>query len=129
MWWVDFNLAAERVERCLGVSWGKAQKLLLEACENKEIVWMRTERFPDVEDTSFREWLKAKQNPQRGGKQSRILKHLAAMFHNKRVPDPSDYSRKALRADLLKRDPTLDPLDPATLKTAIEKYNADPKRS
>jgi hypothetical protein len=123
MMWVQFQLAAEEVERRLGLSWGKAQKLLLEACENKEIVWRRTERFPDIDDTSFWEWLRAKQTPPRGGKQPRILKHLAAMFHNKRVPDPSDYPRKALKADLLKRDPGLAPLDEGTLKRAIDAYN------
>jgi hypothetical protein len=128
--WLSFQLAAEEVERRLGVSWGMAQKTLLEACENKEVTWRKASvGGPDVFDTSFLEWLSFKQHPQPGGKQPRLLKHLATMFHNKRVPDPSDYSRKALRADLLKRDPSLYPLDEATLKTAIDKYNADPKRS
>jgi hypothetical protein len=124
MMWISFELAAEEVERRLGVSWGKAQKVLLEACENKEVKSQRTECGPDVLDTEFWEWLKAKQYPPRGGKQSRILKHLAAMFPNKRVPDPSDYSRKALRADLLERDPGLALLDESTLKSAIDRHNA-----
>jgi hypothetical protein len=124
MMWLGFQLAAEEVERRLGVSWGMAQKLLLEACENKEIKSQRTECGPDVFDTEFWEWLKAKQNPPRGGKQSRIIKHLSEMFPNKRVPDPSDCPRKALRVDLLKRDRSLDPLNLGTLKTAIDTYNA-----
>jgi hypothetical protein len=125
MTWISFQLAAEEVERRLGVSWGKAQKVLLEACENKEIKsQQRTGCGPDVLDTEFWEWLKAKQYLPRGGKQSRILKHLAAMFPNKRVPDPSDYPRKALKAGLLKRDPGLAPLDEGTLKSAIDKHNA-----
>jgi hypothetical protein len=32
--WFSFRLAAETVERRLGVSWGMAQKLLLEAIES-----------------------------------------------------------------------------------------------
>jgi hypothetical protein len=44
------------------------------------------------------------------------------MFRNG-VPDPAHCRRKALRADLLKRDPDLDPLDLKTLKHAIDKYN------
>src|SRR5262249_8686067 len=59
--------------------------------------------FVDVSKTDLLGWLKAKQRPQRGGKQPRILKHLSTIFPNKRVPDPSDYSRKALRADLVER--------------------------
>jgi hypothetical protein len=125
MMWVQFQLAAEEVERRLGLSWGMAQKTLLEACENEEVTWQKASQGgPDVLDTSLLEWLKAKQNPPaRGGKQPLILRHLAMMFHDKRVPDPSDCSRKALRADLIKRDRRLDPLDFATLKTAIDKYN------
>jgi len=123
--WISFELAAEEVERRLGFSWGKAQKVLLEACENKKIKSQGTECGPDVLDTSFREWLRAKQYPrQPTGKQPRLLKHLAKMFPNKCIPDPSDYPRKALKADLLKRDPRLGPtLDEATLKSAIEKHN------
>jgi hypothetical protein len=41
------------------------------------------------------------------------------MFPNG-VPDPAHCPRKTLKADLLKRDPGLKPLDDATLKSAIE---------
>jgi hypothetical protein len=51
------------------------------------------------------------------------------MFSNHRVPAPELCPRKALRADLLKRDPGLKPLDDVTLKSAIDKYNADPARA
>jgi hypothetical protein len=61
MMWISFELAAEEVERRLGVSWGKAQKVLLEACKNKEVKSQRTECGPDVLDTEFRAWLKEKQ--------------------------------------------------------------------
>ena len=57
------------------------------------------------------------------GKQPRIKAHLAEMFPTG-VPDPADCPRKALKADLLKRDPSLNPLDEATLKSAIEAYNS-----
>ena len=122
--WIAFQLAAEEVERRLGVSWGMAQKVLLEACENKEVEWRRTEGLSDIDDTSFLEWLRVKQYPQPGGKQPRILKHLADMFPNERVPEASLAPRYALKAELLKRDPGLAPLDVGTLKRAIDAYNA-----
>jgi hypothetical protein len=125
MMWVQFQLAAKEVERRLGLSWGMAQKVLLEACENEEVTWQKASQGgPDVLDISLLEWLKAKQNPPRGGKQPRILKHLAAMFPNERVPEASLKPRHILRADLLKRDPDLKPLDEGTLRRAIDTYNA-----
>jgi hypothetical protein len=66
--------------------------------------------------------------PKPTGKQPRIKAHLAEMFPNG-VPDPAHCPRKALKADLLKRDPSLNPLDEATLKSAIDAYNSDPKQS
>ena len=129
MMWLSFQVAAEEVERRLGLTWGMAQKVLLEACENEEVKSQRGEGGPEILDTSFLEWLRAKQNPRRGGKQPRILKHLAAMFPNERVPEPSLKPRHILKSDLLRREPSLAPLDDATLKTAIDNYNADPKRS
>jgi hypothetical protein len=45
------------------------------------------------------------------------------MFPNQRVPEPADYPRKALKADLLQRDRTLSPLDEETLKSTIDEYN------
>jgi len=61
--------------------------------------------------------------PQLVGKQPRIKALLAEMFPNG-VPDPAHCPRKALKADLLKRDPGLSPLDEATLKSAIDAYNS-----
>jgi hypothetical protein len=43
------------------------------------------------------------------GKQPRIKAHLAEMFP-KGVPDPAQCPRKALKADLLKRDPGVAPV-------------------
>jgi len=63
------------------------------------------------------------------GKQPRILKLLADRFGNSPVPDRGMCPRNALKADLLKLDPTLAPLDLTTLRTAINAHNADAKRS
>ena len=57
------------------------------------------------------------------GKQPRILKYLSTHFSD-RVPEPGLCPRQTLKADILKWDPGLSPLDEATLKTAIEKHNA-----
>ena len=71
---------------------------------------------------------KQPEKPKAVGKRPRILRHLAVMYP-KGVPDPGLCPRIVLRADLLKRDPGLAPLDETTLKSAIEAYNADLKRS
>ena len=57
------------------------------------------------------------------GKQPRILKYLSEHFPNG-VPEPGLYPRKTLQFEILEKDPGLRPLDEATLKKAIEKYNA-----
>jgi hypothetical protein len=57
------------------------------------------------------------------GKVPLIKKHLADLYPNG-VPDPAFLHRDILRADLLKRDPTLDPLDYKTLRKAIRQHNA-----
>jgi hypothetical protein len=80
--------------------------------------------FVDVDEDDFRYWLGT---PTQGksvrGKQPRIIALLKTMFPNKPVPDPAFYSRDRLRAELLKEDDTLDPLDLATLRKAIKNYN------
>ena len=60
---------------------------------------------------------------QEAGKHPRIKAHLAEMLPNG-VPDPAHCPRKTLKADLLKRDPSLNPLDEATLKSAIDAHNS-----
>lgn len=87
----------------------------------------------EIFEADLRHWLAQtglKSEPKKvsGGKQPRIQALLAELFPNG-VPDPAHCPRKALKADLLKRDPSLNPLDEATLKSAIEAYNSDPKRS
>jgi hypothetical protein len=56
------------------------------------------------------------------GKRPRIIKLLTEMYPGG-VPDPGHCPRKELKAKLLERDPSLDPLDEGTLKKAIEEYN------
>jgi hypothetical protein len=62
------------------------------------------------------------------GKQPRIKAHLAKLFPPEKypegVPDHAHCPRKTLKADLLKLDPGLSPLDEATLKSAIDAYNS-----
>jgi hypothetical protein len=58
------------------------------------------------------------------GKQPRIAEYLKQHFPAG-VPDPAFYPRKTLQAEILKWDAGLKPLDQATLKKAIEKYNAN----
>jgi hypothetical protein len=57
------------------------------------------------------------------GKQPRILKYLSEHFPDG-VPEPGLCPRQSLKSDILKWDPSLAPLDEATLKKAIESYNA-----
>ena len=57
------------------------------------------------------------------GKQPRILKLLCEHFPDG-VPGPGLCPRQSLKSDILKWDPDLARLDEATLKKAIDKYNA-----
>jgi hypothetical protein len=97
----------------------------------------------DVDEADFRYWLdQQKAIPEQGkqgvpeqeqGKQPLIMKYLAELFPNRPVPDPAYYPRNRLRAELLKCDAGLKPLDMKTLGRAIKKHNlkfaADGKRS
>lgn len=56
------------------------------------------------------------------GKQPRITEYLRQHFAAG-VPPPGLCPRHSLRADLLNWDPSLEPLDEATLKRAIDNYN------
>jgi hypothetical protein len=80
--------------------------------------------FVRIDEPDFRYWLKQQNHKQATGKQSRILSLLAQIFPNVPVPPKDVLPRKVLRADLLKLDPSLAPLDEATLKTAIDTHNA-----
>jgi hypothetical protein len=83
-----------------------------------------------VNGDDFRYWLskqekldtttQAKTRARGGPKFSITVNHLRQIFP-KGVPD--ECTRKVLKADLVKKDPRLFPLDEATLKTAIDEYN------
>jgi hypothetical protein len=78
----------------------------------------------DVSKSDFQHWLDTpKAAKAKVGKQPLIMKYLAEMFPNERVPDPAYYPRDRLRAELLERDPSLTPLDMKTLKRAIKKHD------
>ena len=81
------------------------------------------EYFVDVDEDDFRYWLNRQSTqPTAGGKQSRLVRLLAEMFPAG-VPNRADCPREPLKAELIKRDASLKPLDLKTLKTAIETCN------
>jgi len=129
--WLSFRLAAEEVERRRGCTWGAAQKAVLDACASGALHSRPGQNGPDVLDNELMRWLskpKTKPNP---WKRSKINAVLTQMFPNARVPDPTQRPRKALKLDILERDPSLKSFDHATLKSAIDEHNAkignDPK--
>jgi hypothetical protein len=211
--WLYFYTAAAEVAEHLGLSAGKAQRMLREVCargdirtkqmvfrndkwveeptkpsdwakDEIDIEWQRregitddgerrylldAEKFPDdirelyermqearrklqdagvdpellddddssvgifVNGDDFHHWLNELKPPSgsgKGGKAPLIIEHLKGL-HPQGVPDPSHCPRKALKADLLARDKRLEPLDDATLKSAIDTFNRsirnDPK--
>jgi hypothetical protein len=150
--WVEFNEVLHEEGTGLFTSRQEADRKLRKLCASGAI---QTVRFipqggeivpefippnewkrPDFDTTLVylspkdlsRQWLELQNKPTpEMGKQPRIKVLLAKMSPNG-VPDPGHCPRKALKADLLKLDPSLDPLDEATLKSAIDGWNADPKR-
>ena len=136
MMWLGFHVAAEEVERQLGCSWDAAQEALLDACRNNQVRWRRDEGGLGVLDADFVRWLRtqgpsaeiqAKSPPAKGrpaAKSRRILNLLAMMFPDG-VPDRARYPRNLLKANLIMWDPSLHPVDRATLGRAIDAYNAD----
>ena len=91
----------------------------------------KEKRWLQISRTDLHRWFNEPAQ-QAVGKRPRIKSHLTKLYPDG-VPDPAFCPRKELRAELLKEDPRLSPLDEATLKTAIEEYNGsirnDPKGS
>jgi hypothetical protein len=86
--------------------------------------WSDLPEVPDLASTAVKNIGAATQRPvTQRGKTPRIIELLEKHFPEG-VPDPAYCPRKALKADLLKWDPDLDPLDEATLKKAIDSYHA-----
>jgi hypothetical protein len=123
--WLSFNLASEEVERRLGVTWGAAQKTLLDLCEKGTIRWENVPvGGPRVSYNDLQRELRPKSLTLTRvvGKWPRVIAQLEKMFPDG-VPAPGLCPRNALRADLLLADPSLAPLDEDTLKKAIKTYN------
>jgi hypothetical protein len=120
--WLSFNLAAEEVERRQGVTWGEAQKTVVDWCESGALRWENVPiGGPNISWNDLQRCLRRK-SVTLAGKQPRIIAQLEKMFPDG-VPDPALCPRHALKADLLKADKSLAPLDPDTLKRAIDAYN------
>lgn len=122
--WMSFQLAAEEVERKLGMTWGMAQKTVLEWCERNAVRWENVPMGgPRVSHNDLMNCLKERAVQKVGGKQARIIALLQKRFPEGRVPDRAQVPRERLRADLLEMDKTLEPLNLTTLKRAIDCYN------
>ena len=142
--WVEFiDVAVQEVGYVM--SWHEVERALRKLCASGVIQAIRVHE-DCIEFIPAKEWargdfdtegvylnakdlerhrvdLQKKPPPELTGKQPRIKALLAEMFPNG-VPDPAHCPRKALKADLLRRDPSLSPLDEATLKSAIEAHNS-----
>jgi hypothetical protein len=146
--WIEFNEVVHEEGQGLFTSRREAERMLRKLCasgviqtvrfnrEGAKIVpefiqpkeWKRADFdttlvYLNPRDLS-RQWLELQNKPvPEAGKQPRIRAHLAEMFPNG-VPDPAHCPRYTLKADLLRRDPSLSPLDEATLKSAIDAHNS-----
>jgi hypothetical protein len=91
-WWLSFQVAAEEVERGLGVSWGGAQRVLLDAIQNGDVKSQRRDGgFPNVWGDDLERWLEAKQGPSSKRKtsynQELAKRAIAELYADGRVPD------------------------------------------
>jgi hypothetical protein len=140
--WFQFDKAANELGDKLAIPPSAAETKLHQLCASGEIRAVGTNdpdltsepippsQWPEddlprmevlVSNADFYKWLN-RQQPIAGGKQSRIARLLAELFPTG-VPHRGDCPREQLKAELLKRDPSLAPLDLKTLKTAIDTHN------
>ena len=142
--WFDFDRAANELADRLAIPPSAAQAQLRKLCAMGEVRTVGTDDAAEepkpippsewagadlpryevlVSNIDFYVWLSRQPSqPTAGGKQSRLVRLLAEMFPAG-VPNRADCPREPLKAELLKRDPSLKPLDLKTLKTAIETCN------
>jgi hypothetical protein len=144
--WIEFYWAANKVGDKLAIPPGPAKTQLCKLCASGQIKaiaswdpeeepepippdWWRDKRHTAswdwvvaVSKSDLRNWLSHQSTPAAGGKQSRITRLLAEIYPTG-VPPRADCPRQSLTAELIKRDPSLTPLDPKTLRTAIKAYN------
>jgi hypothetical protein len=145
--WYDFHWAADQIGDKLSIPPGPAKAQLRKLCATGEVRTLLSEdqmsepehvspsrwRSEDVDlteaehclavsDNDLAHWLDQQPTHPAGGKQSRVARLLVEMFPAG-VPNRADCPREPLKAELVRRDPSLSPLDLKTLKTAIEAYN------
>ena len=146
--WVYFHWAANEIGDKLAISPGSAQARLRELCASGEIRAISSDEIDFLDEpepippsrwrdediaaswrlliavsrNDLRNWLSHQSTSAAGGKQSRITRLLAEMYP-RGVPTRADCPREGLRATLVRRDPSLKPLDLKTLKTAIDAFN------
>jgi hypothetical protein len=131
--WLPFDLAVKYVERHRGWSYGKAAKALDDACATDQVTNKVQPRYPEPDDgpdapdqehvvwnPDLWRWLSPTKTPV---KRAKIKAWLAKKFSDQRVPD--DYVRIDLLGELRGADPLLVQVDDATVKTAIDEYNAE----
>jgi hypothetical protein len=104
--WLPWERAVKQVERHHGWSWGKAAKALDDACASGKLRHEVRRCYPEPHDPpypdrehvvwepDFWSWLNAPKLET--GKQPLVMKYLAEMFPNQRVPDPARCQRKGL---------------------------------
>jgi hypothetical protein len=75
--WLSFPLATEHVERRRGISWGEAQRVLLDACKKGTLRWRNSrDGGPDVWNVSFWLWVDQRKLVHRASPK-RVLANLA----------------------------------------------------
>lgn len=90
--WLSFPLAAEEVERRLGLTWGLAQKTLIEACESGEIETQSNYcgKGPSVFDVDFYKWLTSAAKPKRTSRpQALVLRAISELGLADNLPTPA----------------------------------------
>jgi hypothetical protein len=146
--WVYFHWAANEISDKLAIPSRAAKAHLRKLCASGEIKTISSDESDLLEEpehippsrwrdediaaswrllvavsrSDLRNWLSRQSTSAAGGKQSRITRLLAEMY-SRGVPNRGDCPREGLRASLLKRDPSLRPLNLKTLKIAIETFN------
>jgi hypothetical protein len=146
--WVYFHWAASEISDKLDIRPRSAKAQLRKLCASGEIRAISSDESDLLEEpepippsrwrdediaaswrlliavsrNDLRNWLSHQSISAEGGKQSRITRLLAEMYPTG-VPNRGDCPRQHLTAELIKRDPSLTPLDPKTLRTAIKAYN------
>jgi hypothetical protein len=89
--WISFQLAAEEVERTLGVSWGMAQKTVLDACASGKLPSKPSDCSGgrEIGKDSFRAWLSAlstSKPKKRAYEQERVQEAFRDLYRDGKLP-------------------------------------------